>query len=53
MTRRMFNISLVNNNVLERNEVFNITIDSNLLLDEVFFSNRTSQVFINDDDGEQ
>jgi len=53
MIRRMFNISLVNNNILERREVFNITADSNSLPEQVFFSNQQSQVLINDDDGEQ
>jgi len=48
----MFNISLVNNDILERSEVFNIAVDSNLLPDKVLFSNQPSQVFINDDDGE-
>ena len=52
MTRRRFNISLVNNNILELSEIFNITVDSNLLPDKVSFSNQPSQVFINDDDCE-
>ena len=52
MIRRKFNISLVNNNILELSEIFNITADSNLLPDKVLFSNQPSQVFINDVDGE-
>jgi len=50
MTRSKFNISLVDDNILEETENFNITINSSLLPDEVFFSNEPSQVSINDDD---
>jgi len=52
-TRGIFNIILVNNNILERSEVFNITVDPRLLPNKVLFSKKPSQVFINDDDGEQ
>ena len=42
ITRRMFNISLVNNNILELTETFRLTIDSSLLPSKVLFSNQDS-----------
>jgi len=51
MTRRKFNISLVDNNILELTELFNLFINSSLLPDEVFYTDQhPTPVTITDND---
>lgn len=52
MTRAAFNISIINDDILERNETFTLTIDQSTLPSSVTIGD-TSQatVIIEDDDG--